>query len=329
MLPERAVVYGGGSWGTTLALHLARNGHPVRLWVRDAAQALAIQETRVNVHYLPGFSLPDSVRICSGTPPSPVGVPAVIAVPSHAVRSLVTQLAAETPPVWVSATKGLEESTCLRMSQILDELAGDRAPIVVLTGPSLAREVAAEKPAVLLAASVDPAAALVVQRLFAGPALRVYTSSDVVGAELAGALKNVVALAGGMVDGLDLGQNARGALLTRGLAEIGRLGEALGARAETFLGLAGVGDLVTTATSPLSRNHALGVALAQGTPLARALSELGMVAEGVASTRAALALAATVDVEMPISSQVGRILWEGLDVRLALRELMTRPLRSE
>lgn len=329
MLPEGAVVYGGGSWGTTLALHLARNGHPVRLWVRDAAQARAMQVTRVNAQYLPDFSLPDSIGICSGAPPSPAGVAAVIAVPSHAVRSLVRQLAAETPPLWVVATKGLEESTCLRMSQILHELAGDRAPIVVLTGPSLAREVAAEKPAVVLAASVDPAAALVVQRLFAGPALRVYTSSDVVGAELAGALKNVVALAGGMVDGLDLGQNARGALLTRGLAEIGRLGEALGARAETFLGLAGVGDLVTTATSPLSRNHALGVALAQGTPLAQALSELGMVAEGVASTRAALALAATVDVEMPISSQIGRILWDGLDARLALRELMTRPLRSE
>ncbi len=329
MFPEGAVVYGGGSWGTTLALHLARNGRPVRLWMRDADQALAMQETRVNSHYLPGFSLPDSIQICSGDPPFPGGVAAIVAVPSHAVRSLVSRLAADPPPVWVLATKGLEESTCLRMSQILAELAGDRAPVVVLTGPSLAREVAAEKPAVLLAASVDPAAALVVQRLFAGPALRVYTSSDVVGAELAGALKNVVALASGMVDGLELGQNARGALLTRGLAEIGRLGEALGARAETFLGLAGVGDLVTTATSPLSRNHALGVALAQGTPLAQALSELGMVAEGVASTRAALALAATVDIEMPISSQIGRILWDGLDVRLALRELMTRPLRSE
>ncbi len=234
------------------------------------------------------------------------------------------------PAVWVVATKGLEEDTCLTMSGVLREVCGsDLGPIVVLAGPSLALEVAQEKPSVILAASEDVAAAERIQRLFATERFRVYTSGDPLGVELGTSLKNVVALAAGIADGLNLGQNARGALLTRGLAEIRRLGEALGARAETFLGLAGVGDLVTTCTSPLSRNHMLGEALGRGEPVQAALERIGMVVEGVRTSRAANTLAERTGVEMPIARQVARILFEGVPPERALYELMTRPLKSE
>ncbi|MCA9729756.1 MAG: NAD(P)-dependent glycerol-3-phosphate dehydrogenase [Candidatus Eisenbacteria bacterium] len=323
-------IYGGGSWGTTLAVLLARSGTPVTLWARDPEQGAQMAALRENVKYLPGIRFPDLIRVVhEATPPACPGGEAVVSVPSHAVRGFVASMSGPAPAVWVIASKGLEEGTCLRMTEVVAQSSREPLPAVVLAGPSLAREVSAGKPTALLAASDDDAEARRIQKRFASERFRVYRSSDPVGVELATSLKNVVALAAGIAAGLDLGANALGALVTRGLAEITRLGLALGARMETFLGLAGVGDLVTTCSSPLSRNHALGEALGRGQRLEDALRSMTMVAEGVRTAHAAVHLAERVGVEVPIASQVHRILAEGLDARTALDELMTRPLRSE
>lgn len=335
-------VYGGGSWGTTLAIHLARLGHRIVLWDISPEQRHRLGHERELAKVLPGIRLPDSIEVLyEDRVPAPRGEVVLVAVPSHGVRQLLEQIGAEQPHggaqgsfLWILAAKGLEEGTCLTMSQVARETrASSGVPagetFVVLAGPSLALEVAQEKPAAVLAASSDPAAAQRVQRLFSSDSFRVYTSGDPLGVELGTSLKNVIALAAGIADGLGLGQNTRGALLTRGLAEIRRLGEALGARPETFLGLAGVGDLVTTCTSPLSRNHTLGEALGRGERLETALPGIGMVVEGVRTARAAHTLSQRVGVELPIAEQVYRILFEGVHPAAALRELMRRPLRSE
>jgi glycerol-3-phosphate dehydrogenase (NAD(P)+) len=229
---------------------------------------------------------------------------------------------------WVIATKGLEEESGLRMSEVVTELR-PRATAAVLSGPSLAREVAAGQPTTVLCASADAACAARVREVFHGPTFRVYTSTDVIGVEVGCALKNVIALAAGIADGMDLGANAKGALLTRGLAEITRLGVAMGARRETFLGLAGVGDLVTTCSSPLSRNRSLGEAIGRGASPAQARAAMTQVAEGVPTTRSAVLMARRLGVEMPIAEQIHRVLFEGQDPKEALRELMRRPPRDE
>jgi glycerol-3-phosphate dehydrogenase (NAD(P)+) len=324
-------VIGGGSWGATLAIHLARKGIPVRLWDADPQHRAAMSREHSCAKYVPGFDFPPSLEVID-EPACPRGKPefVLLAIPSHALRQVARDMPADGPLTWIVATKGLEEGTGLTVSQVFrDARPRGRDPVVVLAGPSLAKEVAQEKPCVILAASDDQVAAMAVQKLFATERFRVYTSGDPLGVELGTSLKNVVALASGILDGLDLGQNARGALLTRGLAEIRRLGEAMGARADTFLGLAGVGDLVTTCTSPLSRNHTLGVALGRGVPLEAAMAEIGMVVEGVSTTRGAVSLANRMGVEMPIATQVHRILFEGVPPAVALRELMTRPLKAE
>jgi glycerol-3-phosphate dehydrogenase (NAD(P)+) len=329
--PEPITIYGGGSWGTTLALLLGRRGFEVALWDRDPAQRARLANDRENRSFLPGMVFPPSIHVLSEAEvPAPSGRLVVLAVPSHGLRWLMQELVRGGEHLWIVATKGLEEGTTLTMSQVVRQVAGEGAgPIVVLAGPSLAREVAEEKPAAVLAASLEADPAILVQRTFATDYFRVYTSNDPMGVELGTSLKNVIALAAGIADGLGLGQNARGALLTRGLAEISRLGEAMGARPETFVGLAGVGDLVTTCTSPLSRNHTLGEALGRGEPLAGAMERIGMVVEGVRTTRAVCELAAKVKLEMPIAQQVYRILFEEVPPAVALRELMTRPLRAE
>jgi len=340
------MVFGGGSWGSTLAVHLARRGCPVRLWDRDPVQRERLlrrrgtrsQESQDRFGSLSSsidatgkvvVELPDLVEvICEDDAPAAGGF-AVVAVPSHGLRSLLARQPRGLAATWVIATKGLEEETCLTMSQVARECLGPDAAVVVLAGPSLAPEVLEQKPTAILAASADRAAAGRVQALFATERFRVYTSGDPLGVEIGTALKNVVAIASGIADGLGLGQNARGALLTRGLVEIMRLGVACGARAETFLGLAGVGDLVTTCTSPLSRNYTLGRALGEGERLEAALARIGMVVEGVRTTRAAVDLAKRVQVEMPIAAQVARILFGGVAPIDALEELMARPLRAE
>jgi glycerol-3-phosphate dehydrogenase (NAD(P)+) len=332
-----AVVLGAGSWGSTLALHLARQGIVVRLWEFDPPRAAEVERTRLSLPFLPDHPLPDAIRITADLDEALGGAAVgIVAVPSHTLRSVAKRLAGcpaagqGGPALWVSATKGIEEGSGRTPRQVLAD-AGPAAlgDVVVLAGPSLAAEVAARLPAALLAAADRPEPAKRVQALFAAPYLRIYTSGDPLGVELGVSLKNVIAIAAGIVDGLGLGQNAMGALLTRGLAEISRLGVRMGASRETFLGLAGIGDLVTTCTSRLSRNHRVGLGLAEGRPLAQILAEMVMVAEGVRTTRSALELARRLDVEMPITEQMHAVLFEGKSPREALAALMERPLRPE
>lgn len=331
-------VLGAGSWGTAIALHLARAGHAVRLWEFDPRRARELEKTRLSLPFLPDHPLPSAVAVMSDLRVVLADAPiAVTVVPSHVLRSVGTQigeclpgLSGARPQIWVSAIKGIEEGSGAMPSEILAETARV-APedIVVLAGPSFALEVAEARPTAILAAGSDAARTARIQALFSTDTLRVYTSDDVRGVEIGVALKNVVAIAAGLAAGLDLGHNALGALLTRGLAEIARLGGCLGGRFETFLGLAGIGDLVITCTSPLSRNYRVGFALARGRRLEEILTEMGMVAEGVRTTRSALELAERLQVEMPITAQVHAVLYEGKAPRSAVAELMRRPPKPE
>lgn len=324
-------ILGAGSWGTALAIHLARRGTPVRLWARDAVLAREIRETGENRRYLPGVSLAargaatgDAADALRGS-----GL-VVLAVPSQFVRATVGPLTAEleSGAIIVSATKGMEPERGLRMSELLAELAPGH-PIAVLSGPSFAREVALGRPTALVAASEQLEVARAAQRALAGPALRVYTNSDVLGVELGGALKNVIAIAAGLSDSLALGENARAALVTRGLAEIARLGVALGASARTFAGLAGLGDLVLTATGTQSRNRALGLAIGRGTSLRDAEAGTRTIAEGVRTVSSALRLARGAGVTLPICAAVAAVLFDGVPVADALATLLAREPRPE
>jgi glycerol-3-phosphate dehydrogenase (NAD(P)+) len=323
-------VVGGGSWGTTLAVHLARTGHDVTLLVRDEARRDEILARRENSRYLPGVSLPAELRIESGFASARSAAMVVVAIPSESFRATCRGLAATAGAgaALVSATKGLELDTLRRMSEVAAEEA-PRWPVAVLSGPSFALEVAHGQPTAVVVAATEAKVAESVQQAFANPTFRVYSSDDVVGVELAGALKNVIAIAAGIVDGLGYGQNTVAALITRGLAEIGRLGVALGGRPETFSGLAGLGDLVLTATGALSRNRKLGQALGFGRSLDEAVRETVMVAEGVRTTQAACALAERVRVEMPIAEQMRAVLYEGRSPRVAVDALMLRSLKRE
>lgn len=325
-------VLGAGSWGTALAVHLGRVGHTVRLWVRDPALAAAMVAERVNGAYLPNIALPPGVRPTASIAEALDGVELVVAaIPSHGVRGVMQAARAEmrTRATIVSATKGLEARTLLRMSEVIAEELGEQHPVVVLSGPSFAMEVARQQPTAVLLASSDAAATAEVQGLFRGPALRLYGSSDVIGVELGGALKNVIAIAAGVVEGLGLGHNAQAALITRGLAELSRLTRAAGGRPETPAGLSGLGDLVLTCTGSLSRNRHVGLELARGRSLPQVLAGMKMVAEGVSTTGAALALAERHDVELPIATQMAAVLEGRTDVRTAIEALMLRPQRAE
>jgi glycerol-3-phosphate dehydrogenase (NAD(P)+) len=332
MTDHRSVgILGAGSWGTALGLTLARKGIEVRLRDPDLRLVQAIQEAGENVNFLPGFPFPPGLRVMYDLHGALAGMDVgVLAVPSQVFREVLAEIPEEDADRcdWVIATKGLEEQSGLRMSEIAREMR-PRMRFAVLSGPSLAREVAAEQPTTVLCAAPDPRCSARVRELFHGPTFRVYTSTDVIGVEVGCALKNVIALAAGIADGMGLGANAKGALLTRGLAEITRLGIAMGARRETFLGLAGVGDLVTTCSSPLSRNRSLGEAIGRGTPPAQARAAMTQVAEGVPTTRSAVRLARKLGVEMPIAEQIHRVLFEGQDPKEALSELMQRPPRDE
>lgn len=324
-------VLGAGSWGTALVIHLGRVGTPVRLWARDPALAQAMRAARENARYLPGLVLPDAVAITAdaGVALDAIGT-VLIAVPSHFVEAVLTRVADQVPPraVLVSATKGLEPRRGLRMSQLLADRLPGRA-VAVLSGPSFAREVGEGRPTAVVVACVDEAVAVDLQRRLAGPALRLYTNRDVLGVELGGALKNVMAIATGLVDGLGLGENARAALITRGLAEIVRLGTAVGAQPATFAGLAGLGDLVLTCTGTQSRNHALGREIARGRPLGLIEAGTPMVAEGVRTVSSALRMAREAGVAMPICEEVAAVLFAGKPVTEALASLLAREPRPE
>ncbi|MCU1382990.1 MAG: hypothetical protein JWL71_1687 [Acidobacteria bacterium] len=325
-------VLGAGSWGTALAIHLARVGHDVRLWARDGALADTMSAARCNGVYLPDVPFPDTLSVTSRLADAVADSELVVsAVPSHGcrgvIRSASPDLAAHA--VIVSATKGIEAGTLLRMSEVIAQEAGAAHPVVVLSGPSFAIEVARQLPTAILAASTDAAAIALVQHEFRGPSFRLYGSDDVAGVEIGAAMKNIIAIAAGVVEGLGLGHNALAALITRGLAELTRLACAAGGRRETLAGLSGLGDLVLTCTGNLSRNRYVGVELARGRSLPDILAGMKMVAEGVVTTGAALALGARHGVELPITTQMAEVLDGRTDVRSAIDVLMLRRQRSE
>jgi glycerol-3-phosphate dehydrogenase (NAD(P)+) len=327
----RIAVLGAGSWGTTLADLLARKGNDVRLWAYEAEVVESVNGARENTLFLPGVALHERVRAHADARAAVVGAEMIVsAAPSHAVRAVVGRVRGCVPAgtLVVSVTKGIELDTLERMSTVLEE-ALPEARVAVLSGPSFAQEVCAGQPTAVVAAALDPSAALDTQQLFATPSFRVYSHPDVIGVELAGALKNVIAIAAGILEGLGLGYNARAALLTRGLAEISRLGVRMGADPLTFAGLAGMGDLILTACGQLSRNRALGVAVAQGTSFEDYRAAHRSVAEGANASRAGAALAARQGVELPITAKVCEVLFEGRPAREGVAELMGRELKPE
>ncbi|MDP1569541.1 MAG: NAD(P)H-dependent glycerol-3-phosphate dehydrogenase [Vicinamibacterales bacterium] len=332
-LPIRtATVLGAGSWGTALAVHLAQVGHDVRLWGRDEAFVADLSRRRANAVYLPDITFPASLTPTASLPDALAGVDlVVVAVPSHGLRQVLRQGRAHVSrtAVVVSATKGLEEGTLLRMSEVIaSEWPLGRA-IAALSGPSFAVELARQLPTAVVVASADVAAVEHVQEEFRSTALRLYGSRDLVGVEIGGALKNVIAIAAGVAEGLGLGHNAIAALITRGLAEISRLAVGLGAERDTLAGLAGLGDLVLTCTGQLSRNRHVGAELARGRSLADILASTKMVAEGVRTTSAALALAERTGLELPIATQMAAVLDGRKDPTAALLDLMGRRQRAE
>jgi glycerol-3-phosphate dehydrogenase (NAD(P)+) len=338
---SRITVLGSGAWGTAIALSLSRKGnHEVTLWSHRAETAEALNRSRENLHFLPGFPFPESLKVISddALAIAETGI-LVCAVPSEFLRPTLTRVALHIHhgAVIVSATKGIEDHTFLRMSEVIEsclkkERAGNGADLAVgaLSGPSFAQEVAAEMPTAVTVAFRDPVVATQIQKEFSSPTLRLYTNDDVIGVEMGGALKNVIAIAAGVLAGLGLGQNSAAGLITRGIAEITRLAVAAGGQRETLAGLSGVGDLVLTCTGSLSRNRTVGFELGRGRKLPEILAGLdGKVAEGVRTTRAALGLARKLGVEMPIAEQMELILDEGKDPKAAIRELMLRPGRDE
>lgn len=323
---------GAGSWGTALAVHLNRTGHDVRLWGRDACLVSDIQRTGANQRYLPDVPFPKTIRLTSDLGEALQDASYVVfAVPSHGLRAVVRASAPllRGEAILVSAAKGLEEVTLARMSQAVIEETKGSHPTVVLSGPSFAVEVARGLPTAVLAASADRAALACVQEHFRGPTFRLYGSDDVTGVEIGGALKNVIAIAAGAVEGLGLGHNSMAALITRGLAEISRLAGAEGGRRETLAGLGGLGDLVLTCTGDLSRNRRVGIELGRGRRLDEILSGMHMVAEGIRTTSAALALGAQHGIELPIAAQMKRVLDGTCSPREAVETLMLRKQKTE
>ena len=331
MKSSAVAVVGGGAWGTALASILAKRYDEVRLWVFEADLAASMAETRENSIYLPGIRLPGNIRPSADLRAVVAGMsPVVLVVPSHVFRLVLTQArpALASEALLISATKGIEVEGLATMSAIMHEVVPEAAGRqAVLSGPSFAREVAAGRPTAIVAAATDPAVAQVAQAAVSGGPLRVYAGTDPLGVELGGALKNVMAIAAGVVDGLELGTNARAALISRGLAEMARLGVRMGGRAATFAGLTGMGDLVLTCTGDLSRNRQLGLALGRGERYRPEASP--SVAEGVNACRCAVRLAERYAVEMPICRAVHRVLFEGHPAAAAVEQLMARELRFE
>lgn len=331
MTGASVAVIGGGSWGTALAVHLGRLGLSTRLWVRNAELVGLIRSTGENPWYLPGIPLPTSLHATPELPEALEGGELVIiVVPSHAFDGVAEAVARRLPKGTriLSGTKGLEPEGARRMSEILTARF-PASPIAVLSGPTFAREVALSHPTAAVVASADAEVARTLQRLLSSRQFRLYTNRDVVGVEIGGALKNVIAIATGISDGLGLGENSRAALVTRGLAEITRLGVALGASPATFAGLAGIGDLVLTCTGSLSRNHALGLALARGKTLEETRRETRMVAEGARTSLSATTLARRAGVSLPICEEVAAVLFQGKTPQEALTSLLQRETRSE
>lgn len=325
-------VLGAGSWGTALAMHLARNGHAVQLWARDESQADRMQRQRVNERYLPEFSLADNIEVSADLDAVVADVDRVLVVtPSHAFSDTVSrirsQLDAETGLAW--ACKGFEPGSGHLLHEVAAGILGPDIPLALISGPSFAREVAAGLPTAVTVAASDPEFGEAWASLLHGSGFRAYYTADLAGAELGGAIKNVMAVACGIADGLELGANTRAALITRGLAEMMRLGRAMQADPRTLTGLAGIGDLVLTCTGDLSRNRRLGIALGQGKSVDEAVAEIGQVVEGVKTAQETSRLAERMAVDMPITEQVHGILFKDWDARKGVRVLMERELKRE
>jgi glycerol-3-phosphate dehydrogenase (NAD(P)+) len=329
----KVTVLGAGSWGTTLALVLNQNNHKITCWSFDKKDVDEINKTGENKKFLPGLSLPDDVIFTNDLQGSMDSAEIIIvAIPSHAVRSVIQSidLAEKKNLVWVNVAKGIENKTLLRISQVIEQV-GHVSPqnIAVLFGPSHAEEVSREIPTAIVSASSSQKTATLVQDLFMRPYFRVYSNLDIVGVELGGALKNIIAVAAGICDGAGFGDNTKAALITRGLAEINRLGLKMGAKADTFAGLSGMGDLIVTCTSMHSRNRYVGEQIGKGRSLQDILNEMVMVAEGVKTTASAFELSQKENVEMPITEQVYKTLFEGKPPAEAMRDLMTRASKFE
>jgi glycerol-3-phosphate dehydrogenase (NAD(P)+) len=330
----KASVIGAGSWGSAFARYLGRIRVPTRLWVREGDIYQELVKTRENRTFLPGFSFPAAVAFSNNIRETVLfGDILFIAVPSQFCRSVYAKVAPflQEGQIVVSLTKGIDQKSLKRMSQVMEEIFRPHARphLAVLSGPTFARDVAAGHPTALVVASRDSDTAKTIQQLISSLTIRVYTSPDVTGVEIAGALKNVIAIAAGLSDAMDFGLNSRAALITRGLVEITNIGLSLDAQKKTFSGLAGIGDLVLTCTGELSRNHYVGYQLGKGKSLAAILSRMKMVAEGVQTTDSARRLARAQGVEMPISNQVYQVLYRNKPPRKALQDLMSRALREE
>ncbi|HSF19848.1 MAG TPA: NAD(P)H-dependent glycerol-3-phosphate dehydrogenase [Vicinamibacteria bacterium] len=325
-------VIGAGAWGTALSRLLCLRGHRVTLWCREEDVRLALDETRINERFLPGVRLPQELAVTGDLARAvTLADTLVLAVPSQFLRGVLLGLVGHVRPGqrFVSATKGLEESTLRRMSEVVTDIFPFAPDVTVLSGPTFAPEVARDEPTALVAASSSDEAAQLVQSSFSTASFRIYTSGDVVGVELGGAVKNVIALAAGVARGLGLGHNPIAAIMTRGLAEIARLTEALGGRRDTLAGLAGMGDLVLTCTGHLSRNRHVGVELGRGKSIQEVTANMVQIAEGVGTTHAAVALARRHEVEMPIAFQMERLLRGETCPKAVVEELMARPLKAE
>jgi glycerol-3-phosphate dehydrogenase (NAD(P)+) len=329
---KRIAIIGAGSWGTALAVIAARAGHEVQLWSRNREVISSVNEQRINPCYLCSAQIPPGVAATSEIETAlDQSILVLFAAPSHAARELFTTIAPhlhETAIV-VSVAKGIEIETGKRISEVFKEVAGPTHPFVCLSGPSFAREVVDGHPTAIVAASKDAAAACAVQNDLSFENLRIYTNADVIGTEIGGSVKNVIAIAAGMAAGLGFGSNSVAALITRGLAEITRLARREGAQVETLMGLAGLGDLVLTCTGALSRNRFVGQELGKGRRLEEITAELSEVAEGINTARAVKKLADRASMEMPIVNEVNAVLYEGKSARDAVSDLMSRPLREE
>ena len=326
----KITVLGSGGWGTALAMLLLENGHDVTLWSYTEEESRVLRETRENP-MLKGVPLPAELKLTTDMAAVKGCGVVVLATPSFAVRATAAKLRALADPgtVLVSVSKGIEKDTSLRLSQVIRQEVGEACPVVVLSGPSHAEEVGRHVPTAVVSASADPATARLVQDLFMNDRFRVYTSADPVGVETCAALKNVIALCAGVSDGLGYGDNTKAMLMTRGLAEMCRLGVAMGGKAETFAGLAGVGDLIVTCTSMHSRNRRCGILIGQGVPVEEAVKQIGAVVEGYYAAQTARTLAEKAGVEMPITEAAYQVLYHGKDVRTVVGELMGRRKRDE
>lgn len=329
---NRLAILGAGSWGTALAVHLARKGYNISLWSRSPLIAEQLMTARENLKYLPGIMLAHNIQPTSDLEQALKGTLAVVlAVPSHAVRLMARELSAllDREHLIINTAKGLEEDTLMRLSEVIMDETKGRQKVAILSGPSHAEEVSRFLPTAIVAAATERRTAEIVQDIFMAPNLRVYTNPDLTGVEIGGALKNIIALATGIADGLGFGDNTRAALMTRGLTEIARVGVSLKAEPLTFSGLAGIGDLIVTCSSMHSRNRKAGIQIGKGVPLEKVLSEMGMVVEGVKTTKAAVKLALHLDVEMPITAEVYNVLFKHKEPLQSVNDLMARQKTHE